>query len=252
MINASHHANEWLTSLIVMMFVENYLETYYTHEIYKGYNIREIWNKTSIYIIPMVNPDGVNLVLKENKILNNDKYKNIWEQHIDNIENWKANIRGVDINVNYPTGWEEARKNKYKKGISSPGPRDFVGANPASEIETLNMINFTKLHKFDLTISLHSQGKEIYWSYQDKKDNKALEIGQKFSKISGYTLTEPVYNSSFAGYKDWYIDTFNKRGFTIEMGEGEEGKPLKLSQAQEIYNELEEVFFLGAQSVCDD
>ena len=65
------------------------------------------------------------------------------------------------------------------------------------------MINFTKINNFDMTISLHSQGKEIYWSYLDEKPQRAYEIGKKFEQASGYRLTTPEYNSSFAVYKDW-------------------------------------------------
>jgi len=97
LINASHHANEWMTSLVTMMFIEKYLKLYKNKQNYKGYNIEELWNKTSVYIVPMVNPDGVNLCLKDKKILNNNKYREIWEKNINDIETWKANIRGVDF-----------------------------------------------------------------------------------------------------------------------------------------------------------
>lgn len=246
-INASHHANEWMTSLITMMFIEKYLKLYKNKEIYKCRNIQELWKRTSIYIVPMVNPDGVNLCLKNTKILNNNLYKNIWENYINNIEDWKANIRGVDLNLNYPIGWEQAVKNKAKKGIKMPGLRDYPGPNAESEIETKNIINFTKIFNFDMTISLHSQGQEIYWSYLDKKINKAYEIGKKMERVSGYKLTEPNYYSSFAGYKDWFIENFNKPGYTIEIGNGEEGKSLPLEKAEEIYEEMEEIFLVAIE-----
>ena len=81
MINAAHDANEWKTSLVLMMFAEKFLQLYKEGKIYKGYDIREIWRKNSIYIIPMVNPDGVNLSLKDNIVINNLKYKEIWKLH---------------------------------------------------------------------------------------------------------------------------------------------------------------------------
>lgn len=248
-INASHHANEWMTSLIIMMFIEKYLYLYKNKrkQIYKGYNIEELWNRTSLYIVPMVNPDGVSLALKEKNIINNNYYKEIWKKYLNEIENWKANIRGVDLNLNYESGWEQAVKNKRKKGINKPGPKDYPGPNYFSEIEVKNIVKFTKLFNFDMTISLHSQGEEIYWSYLNKKIEKAYEIGKKFEKVSGYILTKPNYYSSFAGYKDWFIDTYNKPGYTIEIGKGEEGKSLKLENAKEIYNKLEEVFFVAIQ-----
>ncbi len=244
-INGAHHANEWMTSLITMMFIETYLTLHQKKEIYKGYDIEELWKNVSLFIVPMVNPDGVNLCLKEKKILNDNLYKNIWEK--SNLENWKANIRGVDLNLNYPAGWEQAVKNKAKKGIIAPGARDYSGPNAVSEIETKNMINFTTLFQFDMTISLHSQGQEIYWNYLNYKIEKAYEIGKKLAKVSGYQLTEPTYYSSFAGYKDWYIENFKKPGYTIEIGKGEEGKSLPLEKAKEIYEEMEELFLIAIQ-----
>ena len=246
-INSSHHANEWMTSLVTMMFIEKYLKLYKNKEIYKSRNIEELWNRTSIYIVPMVNPDGVNLCLKDPKILKNNLYKNIWKKYINNIEEWKANIRGVDLNLNYPAGWEQAVKNKAKKGITMPGSRDYPGPNAESEIETKNIINFTRIFNFDMTISLHSQGQEIYWSYLNKKINRAYEIGKKMERVSAYELTEPSYYSSFAGYKDWFIEQYNKPGYTIEIGKGEEGKSLPLNRAEEIYNEIEEIFLIAIE-----
>jgi len=71
-INGAHHANEWMTSLITMMFIETYLTLHQKKEIYKGYDIEELWKNVSLFIVPMVNPDGVNLCLKEKKILNDN------------------------------------------------------------------------------------------------------------------------------------------------------------------------------------
>lgn len=242
-INSSHHANEWLTSLIIMIFIEKYLKLFQKKQFYKGYNIIELWKNVSLFIVPMVNPDGVNLCLKNNKIINENLYKEIWGEYENELENWKANIRGVDLNLNYPAGWEQAVKNKRKKGIINPGPRDYTGPNAISEIETKNMIEFTKLFNFDMTISLHSQGQEIYWNYLNYKIEKAYEIGKKLEKVSGYLLTKPDYYSSFAGYKDWFIENFGKPAYTIEIGKGEDGKSLPLERAEEIYNEVEEIFF---------
>ena len=246
-INASHHANEWMTSLIIMMFIEKYLFFYKYKEIYLGYDIKELWKNVSLYIVPMVNPDGVNLCLKNKKIINNNLYKDIWRKYENNLDDWKANIRGVDLNLNYPTGWERAVKNKLRKGINKPGPRDYPGPNPISEVETKNIINFTEINKFDMTISLHSQGQEIYWSYLNYKIKKAYEIGKKFERISGYKLTHPSYYSSFAGYKDWFIEKYKKPGFTIEVGKGEEGKSLLLDNANEVYNEIEDLLLCAIE-----
>lgn len=242
-INASHHANEWISSIVIMMFVEKYLYLKYNYvDNYKSYNINELWKKSTLYVVPMVNPDGVNLVLDVDNFNKSELYKDIWGEYVDNLEYWKSNIRGVDLNLNYPYGFEQAKINKAKKGVFSAGPRDYPGVNYLSEPETIAMYEFTKLNRFDITISLHSQGKEIYWDAGEEKLSTAYELGKFFEKVSGYLLTKPSYNASFAGYKDWSVNELQNIGYTIELGKGEEGKSLSLRNVDNIYEEVEEIF----------
>ena len=85
-----------------------------------------------------------------------------------------------------------------------------------------------------MVIAYHTQGKEIYWTFQNYETSNARRIGEIFASVSGYTLTSPDFNSSFAGYKDWFLQTYKKPGYTIEAGFG--NNPLPITQFNEIYN----------------
>ena len=151
---------------------------------------------------------------------------------------------GVDLNLQFPAGWEQAKEIKYSQGFNKPAPRDFVGYGPLTEPESLAIYNFTLRHDFRLILAYHSQGKVIYWQFQDYNPPMSLEIGEQFSASSGYSLEETPFNSSFAGYKDWFIQNYNKPGYTIEVGIGE--NPLPISQFDEIYNDNLGILVLGA------
>jgi g-D-glutamyl-meso-diaminopimelate peptidase len=98
------------------------------------------------------------------------------------------------------------------------------------------MAAYTLFHDIDITLSLHTQGEEIYWRYMDFNPPNAEKLAKHFSLASGYKLEEVPDESSHAGYRDWFIRTFNRPGFTIECGLGE--SPLPLSQFDDMYKKV--------------
>lgn len=106
--------------------------------------------------------------------------------------------------------WNEAKKIKYSRGYISPAPRDFVGLYPLEAPEAIAIYDFTIVNNFSLILTYHTQGEVIYWQFLNYNPPNAKQFGNIFSQVSGYSLEETPYNSSFAGFKDWFIQTFNK------------------------------------------
>ena len=95
-----------------------------------------------------------------------------------------------------------------------------------------------------LVIAFHTQGEVIYWQFEDYVVPGARALAEEFARLSGYALEDTPYESSFAGYKDWFIQQWRRPGFTIESGRGE--SPLPLSQFDEIYRANLGILVTGA------
>ena len=244
--SAAHHANEWLTSTVLLKFAEDYAEALRTGGSIGGIRAAELSDSATISLVPMVNPDGVALVTgaatPEEQAQARELSRNY--PNIPFPAGWKANLLGVDLNLQYPAGWLMAREIKFSQGYTRPGPRDFVGRFPLSQIEAQALYDYTERIDPALVIAWHSQGKVIYWQYGGIEVPGARELAERFAAVSGYALEDTPYASSFAGYKDWFIQSYRRPGFTIEVGSGT--NPLPLSQFDAIYAASLPILVTGA------
>lgn len=246
--NASHHANEWITTPIQMNFIEEFAKHIIKDEYYYGFDVCDIYIRSTISIIPMVNPDGVNLVIKGLTDENIEYHKKLreWNGGSTNFENWNANIRGVDINHNYDAGWYIYKYDiEPKIEIFGPAPKRYSGEYPESEPETKAMVNFTNSINFSQVFAFHTQGEIIYWDYMNKASFESLSIAKKYSKISGYQIAGIAPGpASVGGYKDWFIEKYNRPGFTVELGNGQ--NPLPISHFEDIYIKSVKILLLAS------
>ena len=239
LFTAAHHANEWITALVVLKFVEELAQAIEEDEGIYGIPGRLMDRNCTIYTVPMVDPDGVDLVTGaiEPGTLQYEAARLLADRYpaIPFPNGWKANLLGVDLNLQYPAGWLQAREIKFSQGYTRPGPRDYVGRYPLSQRETIALADYTEAVDPALVLAYHTQGRDIYWQYQDLPVPGARELAEEFGRLSGYTVADVPYESGFAGYKDWFIQEFRRPGFTIEAGSGV--NPLPLAQFDQIYKD---------------
>lgn len=234
-MNASFHANEWITTVVLLKLLDHYLFSLVNGTSVIGHNAIDLYKRTTLSIVPMVNPDGADLV-------QNGPPEHLREALLainkgnDEFVHWKANIHGVDLNKQYPANWEIDQKRKAPKG---PAPRDYPGIAPLTEPEAVTMAELVKNNHYDCILAFHTQGEEFYWGYEGLEPIESARMAQEFEQRSGYQAIR--YVDSHAGYKDWFIQEFRRPGFTIELGKGI--NPLPLSQLDKIMTNVAGIFF---------
>ena len=249
LFTAAHHANEWITTPVLLKFAEELAQAAQEGEMLVGVSAAALVRQVTIYMVPMVNPDGVDLVTAA--VAPGTFAYAMAAQLADFYpgipfpEGWKANLLGVDLNLQYPAGWLQAREIKFRQGYTRPGPRDYVGRAPLNQLESRALAGYTEAVDPALVLAYHTQGKVIYWQFEDVVVPGARELGERLAQVSGYELADTPYESAFAGYKDWFIKVFGRPGYTVEAGQGE--NPLPISQFDEIYRDNLPLLIAAAQ-----
>lgn len=237
-VNASFHANEWISTPIVMTFLNDYLLSLTNSSPIRGLYTLPLYMQTNLSIVPMVNPDGVDLVLNGPPANETIRTKLIeWNNGSTDFSGWKANMNGVDLNDQFPAEWELERERNRK----TPGPRDYGGERPLSEPESIAMAELTKEMNFARVLALHTQGQEIYWGFQGLEPPESEPLVNEFARVSGYKPVQTI--DSYAGYKDWFIQDWRRPGYTVELGLGT--NPLPITQFDEIYEQMLGIFLVA-------
>ena len=235
--NGAFHANEWITTAAIMTFLNDYLLSITNQTPIRGFDLHPYYQHTSLSLVPMVNPDGVDLVLHgpPEKLA---EQLTEWNEGSEDFSHWKANINGVDLNDQFPARWElEVEKNDVER----PGPANYPGTGPLTQPEAKAIAQLTEAGDYQQVLAFHTQGQVIYWGFEQLEPAVSEAIVEEFAGVSGYKPVNSAY--SYAGYKDWFIQEWRRPGFTVELGHGK--NPLPISQFGEIYESALGIFLAG-------
>lgn len=207
----THHAREYIATTYLMYAIDRYAYAYRTNSMWGQYSPREILDNVTFCIVPMVNPDGVNLV--QNGIYATDHASElanmgIYEGSKYGYSAWKANVHGVDVNWNYNKDWS-INRNKNQRGSIG-----FNGDYPNSEPETVAVSNYVDNNLFDAFLSFHTQGQIFYWADNTETPSYIHQAIQKDTGFVGYIDSGTGVGGSFF---DYVYRNFKKPTITVEL-----------------------------------
>lgn len=221
LMQGAMHAREHFTAWLLMAMIDHSLMA----------NLLD--DNVCYHIIPMTNPDGV--TLSQTQQLNEDQVK-IYLRDLsygyvnmgqaEYAQQWKANALGVDLNQNFPAGWDK------KLEHPEPSISRYRGESPLCAAESKALAEYTQSRQFHTTFSFHSHGSVIYYEYGDKQpaNDLSYSLALVVQELSGYI---PVGHDgiSVGGYKDWAIEELGIPSLTLEVGSTK--TPL---ETRDIYN----------------
>lgn len=214
-LDAAIHASEWLTTSLLMQMLEEYAHHAKYQEALGSFPVAELLNEVSIWFIPMVNPDGVTLVLEGPEAVKHGELvtKILAQSKHHDFSSWKANIRGVDLNRQFPASWK-----RLINVAPHPAPSHYKGKEPLSEPEAKALYDFTLQQRPSLTLSFHQQGEIIYWynRQQGKQLQRDRQIARQLGNLTGYRSDQLLVNGG--KYMDWVINELGVPAMIVEVG----------------------------------
>ncbi|HEX5061673.1 MAG TPA: M14 metallopeptidase family protein, partial [Kofleriaceae bacterium] len=202
LINGTQHAREWIAAMTTTCVADRLVRDYD-----RDPAIKKFVDSTSLYVVPVVNPDG---------------YQWSWS----NNRYWRKNRRGgfgVDLNRNFSVGWGGTGSS------SRQGAEDYRGEAAFSENESAALRDLAKRERIALHVDFHSYGQLLLypWNYspQQAKDRaRFAAIGDRMASAiyaqheKSYKLMQGVELYPAAGtLSDWAYGDANALSFTIEL-----------------------------------
>ncbi|RPF54258.1 M14 family metallopeptidase [Aquisalibacillus elongatus] len=243
LIHAATHAREYMTTNVVMNQLDTYSRAFVQNEKIDGFSARELLKEVSIYYVPMVNPDGVTLVQEGAEALQNSEELLAMNNGDTDFSHWKANARGVDLNRNFSTGWEDAHAD-----TGEPGFQNYKGPEPMSEPEVQALAGLIREHDFELALAYHSSGEIIYYGQllPDELERESIELAQLMSEYTGYPIDTGGYGGMFS---DWFVEETNRPNLTPEISPFVGPGPVPIENFDWIWEQHKSIGLLFAQEL---
>ncbi len=226
---AAIHACESFTTNYILYVVDRYAHGYAADGTVAGLSYREILDSVTFVIVPMINPDGVNIALNgPDAAADPAKVRAMDLTGID-YDGWKTNANGVDLNRNFPYNWSGTFS-----GTTHPAARYYAGPSAASEPEVKALIELFASTDFALAVDFHIYGEVIYWKDNGRyrlKEEMAPLVNRLF-EITGFEEAGEMDVSEFGGYLENYVrNTYNRYAITVELATASPYDPADFDRA---------------------
>jgi len=235
LLDGAHHGSEWISSFLLMTMIEHYAYHYHTGQPFYGYDLRELLSTYTLYIVPMVNPDGVEIVATNGR--GSLSYDSLLAMNggSRDFTLWKANARGVDLNRQYPTNWHLAQN----YGPPQPASANYAGSKPLTEPEVIAMERLHQQEGFSAHLTYHSVGNEVFYYYY--QTGRWLErdrsLAQAVANHTGYRLRHS--SGGIGGMaRDHVVTTYQIPSLIIELGTN---KPRPLPEFNDMWKRNRQV-----------
>lgn len=247
---AGHHALETVCSAVLLRFA-----TELCREAEQGRSVYDcsteyLLRYRRICILPLLNPDGAS-ILRGEIDGSHPMYERLLAMNdgSDDFCRWQANGRGVDLNHNYDAGFSEYRQIERQMGIYKGAPTRYSGEYPESESEVASLCAFVRNNRPRFSLSLHSQGEEIYFG-KPPYPPALLAIGKRIARMTGYSISVPTGGAAYGGMTDWMIEKEALPCYTLECGKGV--NPLPSTAVTGIYGRLRPLLFRAPILFCSN
>ena len=241
----AQRAREWITSMLLLRWLEEVCELYATNGKIFRYHIGYLLSTRRVMIVPMLNPDGIEYQL-HGVSAGNILYDRLHSMNggSDDFSAWQANARGVDLSHNYSVGFSAQKEKEKREGILSGAPACFAGESSESEPEVGALCNYLRYHRdIRAVFDLQTTGEMIRYDSHGRTAPRSESMAESLSSFSGYALAKKDESEEFATLSDFCIVEKNLPAFTLYCGKGE--SPLPPNEVFYLYTRLRKMLFLS-------
>jgi g-D-glutamyl-meso-diaminopimelate peptidase len=218
-----------------MAFISDYLDCLARRTAQYGVPMERMLAERSVYVVPMLNPDGASYVLEGVDEENPLRERVLAMQGEQEISAWEANARGVDLRRNYNVDFKARKERERAAGVLGGAPQGFSGEYPESEPETAALCRFLRLRREQIAgvIDLHEGGEAIRCSCEDNLSAKPLSVGRLLARHTGYRITPPEQAGVTGDLSDFCIRVLGRPAYALYCGrKGEESVPRALARVR--------------------
>lgn len=239
---------EYMTSLVIMKQVEYFLH-YYDAGDYEGYSYADLFDSVRVHVVPMLNPDGVNLAQHFFSGIHDEDIKRRIKDWYDrdqsagginlNLDNYLrfffANAKGTDLRKNFPYQWDLVSTTAF------PASNGYRGDYGGSEAEVRSIVHALKTVKPELVVTYHTTGSRLFYNFgqPDEILSVARNYGLYLGKLMTYEASEKKLIEDGYGTLSGYCNNILQiPALTVNLGNG--AAPLALSEFNAIWNATRE------------